>query len=693
MDKKHWWQEQPLTISAIQLASKEGSKKAFDEYVSKSGYNVEQLFHLFAHDGADMVYFQEEVHGKKLDEYLEHTKDKGIRKIVYTNTHGLTRKMGEEHPEYWQIGKDGKPLTVYGIYNLACVNPNGAFHKRIMKDVEALCKHDIDGIFFDGPIMRDAGCYCEVCQADFKKKFGHSIFEATPQEMHKMRVDSVTEHVKLAHDLIQSINPEILLYINNSALRPDVIGSNARRLNDHVDVLGSEGGFYWPRTWKDMVWQTSGFMKHLECIIGDPVKANKPMVNFIAANDASLSCQTKTLGETALTYAQTLANGANVWYGFHQEVFEVIQTPAAKKAKEFNEFILANKEYYKASKTCARVALMWSDSTANYYSSSVAASDFTIEAQSMSKYKGDHRISVFGFIDLLERCHVQFDIVDECAISNGILSNYDCLIMPEVACLSDDNAQKIAKFVEDGGNLLGNFDVATYDENGTPVGESKLKDVFGLVGKPDIFSIGNWWSLMFKATEHPVLDALEVDRHAATILDIKWQYADDVKVLMVAHPPRDSVYGDIPTERYPVYVEHKYGKGRAYYLSGNFCETLEERNNAEYRKMIKGFCDYNARPVVQCDDTGMYEVVLRKQEDKFLLHIVNITGAMERPINRVTPLHNLSFKLSVDGFGINKDKYSIKTLRGGKLDNVCQNGSEISFSIDILNEYEVVVLE
>ena len=690
MKEKHWWQNQPLTISAIQSVPSQGSDKAFDDYVSKSGYNVEQLLHLFI-DEADMVYVDEQKYGKKLDEYLAKAKKHGIKEIVYTNSHGLNKETGKAHPEYWQLGKDGKPLLIYGIYNLACINPKGAFHKKLMQDVEALCKHDINGIFFDGPIMRDTGCYCEICKADFLNKFGHSIYEATPQELHQQRVDSVTEHVKQLHDLIKSINPEILLYINNSVLRPDVIGSNARKLNDYVDMLGAEAGFYYPRKEIDAQWQTAGYMKHLECVIGDPVKTQKPIVNFVASNDASVSCQMKTVGETALTYAQTLANGANVWYGFHDDLFDTKDTPAAEKAREYNEFILANKEYYKASKTCARVALMWSDSTANNYSTSVAASDFTNATEGDISHTGDHRISVFGFIDMLARNHVQFDIVDEKAIEDGALTKYDVLILPTVACMAQKHADIITKFVEDGGNLLGNFDVAMYNEVGEPCGESKLAKVFGIKGNPKVYNVTRWMSVMFRASNHPVLSSLDVYKNVSAFLDINWQYTDDVEVLMVAHPPRDSVYGDMPTERYPVYVEHKYGKGRAYYISGNICETTIDRSIPAYRKIIKGFCDYNARPVVRCDDLGLYEVVLRKQEDKFLLHIVNETGAMERPVEKVTPLYNISFKLDLSGFGIDKKDYKVKTLRGGKLENLYKNGNEISFRLDYLNEYEVVV--
>ena len=76
---KHWWQEQPMTISAIQVPVEQGSKKAFDEYVSKSSYNVEQLLHLFSTSGTeDMVFYEDETHGALLDDYLKYSENSGI---------------------------------------------------------------------------------------------------------------------------------------------------------------------------------------------------------------------------------------------------------------------------------------------------------------------------------------------------------------------------------------------------------------------------------------------------------------------------------------------------------------------------------------------------------------------------------------------------------------------------------------
>ena len=227
-NKQHWWQELPLTISAVQCNLGDDDEWVLDEYVSKSGFNTEQLLHLVAK--GHMGYFSEAEHGKKLDAYLQKSRCYGIREIVYYNVHCINANEAAEHPDWIQRERDGSAMPAYSIYSLNCVNPSGSWHQNFRKELEALCRHDIDGVFLDGPVMRDTGCYCDACRADFEKRFGHSIYDATRLELQEMRIDTVTRHVKDAYETVKRINPEIALYLNNAGMGANITGSNIRRL-------------------------------------------------------------------------------------------------------------------------------------------------------------------------------------------------------------------------------------------------------------------------------------------------------------------------------------------------------------------------------------------------------------------------------------------------------------------------------
>ena len=696
-NKKHWWQEQPLVISAVQCKFDDDDMWVLDEYVAKHGFNVEQNLHLGALPNSQFSYYSEEKHGKKLDEYLKKSRKHGIREIIYYNVHSINQKTSDEHPDWLQLEKDGSPMKAYDIYNLVCVNTKGNWHKNFLKQIVKLAKHDIDGIFLDGPIMRDTGCYCDVCRADFEKRFGHSIYEATRLELQEMRIESATAFVKNTYETVKKINPEIAVYLNNSALRPDIIGSNARKLYNYVDMLGAEGGFHSHLTDPAGMWQISSFSKHLECIAGDTLSGEKPLVCFFAGNVSRTTYFMHTPAETLASYAQSYANGSNVWYGVHFQASEFMNTESALTSKKMNEFILEHKDIFAASKVCARVALMWSQNTANNYSASVGNSDFVDARDTGFEERGDHFGELMSMYDILVRNHIQFDLIDEESILNGTVKQYDTVILPEVACLSDKVAALIADFVREGGNILANFDVGMYNEDGSYAGRSKLADVLGIKGEPKIHKslcIGRTY--MIKAKDDPLLDKLSFPRIPGPILNAEMAVADDAEVLMTINLPMPSTYIPIApeNERYPAIVKHKYGKGTSYYVSGDFGETRRtHRNILDYGRMIRQFVDLTSRKTVVSDSAGLYEVVLRRQENRFILHVINMTGAMERPLDVVIPLYNVPFNLNLDGFGIDKDSFTVKSVRDAKVENLKANGREISFTLDKLGGYEIIVIE
>lgn len=695
--KKHWWQDQPLTISAVQCNLGDDDNWVLDEYVAKYGFNTEQNLHLGAIPNSHFGYYNEQKHGKKLDEYLKKSRAHGIREIIYYNTHCINATTSAEHPDWLQRTRDGGLMKGYDIYNLVCVNPNGQWHKNFLKDLEALASHDIDGIFLDGPIMRDTGCYCDVCRADFEKRFGHSIYDATRIELQTLRVEKVTAHVKEAYETVKRVNPEVLLYLNNSALRADLTGSSTRNLYDYVDILGAEGGFHSHLTTVDGMWQISSFSKHLECIEGDTLAGKKPLVCFFAGNVSRTTYFMHTPAETLASYAQSYANGSNVWYGVHFSASEFMHTESALTSKKMNEFILGHKDIFAPSKVCARVALMWSQNTANNYAASVGDSDFVAARKSGFEERGDHFGEFISVFDMLVRNHVQFDVIDEVSVQNGTVKKYDSVILPEVACLSDETAGLIAEYVRDGGNLLANFDVATYNEDGSFAGSSKLSEVLGIKGEPKLHkasAIGRTY--MFSVSNDPLLAPLSFPRIPGPILNAQWEYADDVEVLMTINYPMPSTYLPLPAEdeRYPAIIKHAYGKGTAYYFSGDYGETLRShRNILDYSKVIRQFVDLTSERTVVSDSTGLYEVVLRRQENRFILHIINLTGAMARPLEDITPLYNVPFSLNLSGFGIEKEGFSLRSIRGAKIENESASGNEISFTLDKIDAYEIIVIE
>ena len=145
-NKKHWWQEQPLTISATQCTH-DDSFWVLDNYVAKYGFNTEQLLHLWDDKDSWICSYVDKRDRENLIKYIKRSHEQGVRQIIYYNTHCLNHDDVAAHPKWTQLKADGSAVRFYDIYGAACVNPKGAFHKNFLKEMKKLAELGVDGIF------------------------------------------------------------------------------------------------------------------------------------------------------------------------------------------------------------------------------------------------------------------------------------------------------------------------------------------------------------------------------------------------------------------------------------------------------------------------------------------------------------------------------------------------------------------
>ena len=675
-----WWNDDYLTISAVQCKYHETSEDIFDNYVSKSGFNTEQLLHLTA--SGHMAHYNEERDGKKLDEYLKKSKKAGIREIVYVNIHGVTPEDHDLHPEFSLLGKNKEPLMLYNNTHYS-ICFSGPYFKEHIKNIKALCKHDIDGVFLDGPIMRSDACYCDHCLKRFEEVYGKSRYDADYYESCEFNMKMATEFVKATYEAIKEVNPNILLYINNTLLKPDTVGVRTRDCSDYVDVIGTEGGFVWVDKGITM-WHVSPMVK-----MAETVSDGKPRVCFIAGDHKPWSYYMHTPCETGIFYAQSLAYGANVWYGLHGSSKQG-ELPGGKVATEFNGFIHENKENLLHTSSCSKVALFWSDATASRYSTSVDETDFVQNSIEISKgeKKGNQNASFKGMYDLLTRAHIQFDLIDEVSFKKGHHKKYDTIIFTTAACISDEVSEIVKDYVKEGGRLISNFDCGLYNELCERREKSSLAEIQGVKNFEDIIEYPVGCGYLINNKECDLFEDIYDEDIPMPLLSVKNEYAETAEVIGYARMPLKGRYVDLVKETYPSVVYNRYGKGESIYFSGSVGEFFDKYANTDIKKIVVNAVNKFTTPLIESDAPGSVEVSVRKKDNKYIIHLINLTGEMIRPIERIIPLYNLKFTINDD---INVK--SIKTLRGKeKLACSKENGS-VEFTLPALNNHEIIVVE
>ena len=83
--------------------------------------------------------------------------------------------------------------------------------------------------------------------------------------------------------------------------------------------------------------------------------------------------------------------------------------------------------------------------------------------------------------------HLPLTLITEQDLVPEKLAKFRALILPNVACLSDSQAQSIRTFVQQGGGLVATCESSLCDELGRPRPDFALKDLFGTsyAGRPN----------------------------------------------------------------------------------------------------------------------------------------------------------------------------------------------------------------
>lgn len=653
--------DKTLLISAVQCNLDEDSFSILREHTIKNGFNVEQLNHLFK-DGFQGEFIEEK-HGKLLDEYLEKAHENGIAVVVYFCLHELFESDKIEHPEWLQKDRKGDFIGAYGSHYLACLNsPWREYSKRRIKE---LCRHDIDGIFLDGPFFAVNGCFCESCREEYKKATGKDYLSADFGEFLRFRTDRLTEFVKELRDCVDEVKKGAPMYLNNSALRADVIGSNTRRLAPYVDLIGAEGGF--SSATVESVYLTGAMAKEIE------VKAEgKPTVIFIAGDRKPYSFSLHTPEDTVRMMAQTVANGANIWYGLHGPT-RLMNEAGGRAARRFMADVAKNDEYIHDTVSTAKVALVWSVDTANYYSSKVMSSDFTGDQTSVGadEEKGDHYDEFLGWYEFLSREHIQFDVADDIAFIKNP-EKYDTIILPAVACASDEFVSAVKEFALNGGNAVASLIFGAYNERGEIRSVNPAEELFGIkFGKIKREWRGTVYQKFAGKKETLINPPLygEITERTASVLAYK------LKTM-------SGRYERLTDEERPSLTENSFGKGKGIFVANNVGADYHEIVSEDEYAVMKRALSNGVTAVIKTDAPRGVEMTVRRKGNQLIVHLINLTGD-KNPMTFVPELRNI--KLFAGD--------SVKIKRAYFADGTPIEKESDGYLIKSLEEYALVVFE
>ncbi len=676
------WYQKPLRIGAIQYEQGKEEYKTVPAVLEKAGFNTEQLLHVTA-TGVWGLYRDEE-HRQKLKDYIADCEKRNIKIILYENAHIDFYEQYEKHPDWAQRSADGKPAMGYDTFVMMCVN--SSWRESFFESVRQALEHqNIQGIFLDGPLFIGGGCHCEACQKLFAEQFGHPVSEATKKELAQFKEKHIARFIKDVRKVITESGKDCILYCNTGVLAENVTGADIDTVYDYVDMLGSEGGFiYYGDPNRTPLWKASRVGKYLES------KAyGKPYVIFDAGNQQPWARYMLTKDENTLLYASVIAQGGNVWYGIHGSISDY-QTPGGKAALAFDRWLADHEAYYAHTARCSDVALVWSKNTVTSFHEGVDKSDFTVEERNQSQNDyGPHQSEFDGFYDMLTRTHRQFSVIDEKNLEKDELSGYQAIILPNVICLSQAVRDKIRSYVEQGGCLITTLASGFCNADGSKNDDAEWLKLCGIerVNKIVGHNAGCGYLRIEDGTLLEGMAGQVTAGFSKNMLDCT--FGKDAKTIATAYVGMKGRYASFPDTTIPVAVSNPYGKGRVYYIGGGIGQTYQEFGITDMKYFIRNILNQCVKDCVQVKNLyESVEIALREQDNRKLLHFVNYTGQMRRPIENVIACEDIKVSLAC-GQKVSK----VHSLYCGQELAFTQKDGRIEFTLPELGIYELVAVE
>ncbi|MGH9666941.1 MAG: beta-galactosidase trimerization domain-containing protein, partial [Bryobacteraceae bacterium] len=350
----------------------------------------------------------------------------------------------------------------------------------------------------------------------------------------------------------------------------------------------------------------------------------------------------------------------------------------------------SNARYYNGTRSEAKAAVVWSDTTANFYTGA-GAQLMDAKAVAPTSRVGNLEAEFSGISEALLQAHVPFDVIDDVTLEREPLGRYKAVFLPNVACMSDTAAARLRDYVRAGGAIFATFETSLYDGTGVRRGDFALRDVFG-IGDAHRLAGPRRWDYMRPASVDPLLKGIQREMIPSPAYYVAVSAKAARPVLRYTKPLAGPYDGVPETSGDPALLVNRFGKGKSVYSSGDFGNTIASFHAPELLDIAANTARELSPPAFELSGApGSVEAVLRSQNDghRLLLHLVNFTGEMTRPIRRVIPLEHVTVRFA--NIGPVKKAYTLVERGPVPVKRNAQDGTE--FSLPPIAEYEVLVIE
>ena len=602
--------------------------------------------------------------------------------VARTDPHAAHQDVYDAHPDWIAVEADGKKRRHWASPELWVTCALGPYNFEFMTEVarEIVSLYKVDGIFsnrWTGSGM----CYCEHCRENFRRSSGMELPRTTnPQDPARRayvawRQQRLFELWRLWDSEIRKANPAARFIPNSGG--GALSDLNMKTVGEMAPILFADRQ---ARSGLTAPWANGKNAKEFRSTMG-----NKPVGGIFSVGVEETyrwKDSVQSPAEVKLWALDGIANGLRPW--FTKFAGTLHDKRWLQPVEDVYRWHFQNERYLRNERSLARVGLVYSQQTAQFYGGERARQKVE-----------DHTL---GFYQAMIEARIPFEMVNDQLLDAAHVDQYKVLVFPNIAALSEAQCRQIREFTGRGGGIVATHETSLYDEAGTRRSDFGLADLFGASydGAVDARMQNSYLTLN---GPHPLLAGLEdaprvingVSRvHTKTI----GAYPNPPLTLVPSYPdlPMEEVYPRVAKTDIPEVFVREPGKGRVVYFPFDIDRTFWEVLSPDHGKLLRNAVDWAAnepRPVT-VSGPGTLDVTIWRQKDSTTVHLVNLTNGMmmKGPIREFIPIPPQKVTIRT----ASRPK-AVRLLVSGTQPSIQYAAGAVSLTVPSILDHEAVALD
>ena len=561
--------------------------------------------------------YRDDVDEDRLPGYIKALHEKGIIVISYYPLI-FCKPLVPLHPEWlMHFLFDDRPF----IENQGWFCLNSPFRDWVSDYlIEWLDNLDLDGFYFDDTNIGShqggreyPGCCCEVCTRLLRDETGLKM----PREVDfgsldfrrwiRWRYEKTKEAVKYILGRIREAHPDCILEFNYYT-RPDTSWVRGHP----IDMFGFEDIPAYAFTEMSRSSRDTGYVSKIN-------RGKGTFHSLLRHGQQSMPgvASGLTVYPERWIFTQhilgAIANGGSAFSNYTSPYLQddMIRFGFAE-AKKRREYV--------AGDTVKYAAVHYSTLNRDFRSAELY--------KNIGKEGGYTLKDIYGLYDMLGRSHILLDFLHDKQLGDDTLFEYPVLLLSNSACLSDAQVDNIRRYVEQGGTLIATHQTSTMDELGQRLGNFALAEVLGLDHTGPHQTIPGDGVVYVPQGKLAAETGYQLLPFYGIESTVEIRPDADIEVLCT----RSSLQGDTlpefnPKMEYdtgePTVTVNRFGKGKAYYLSGDIGRAYVEVPYPPLMRLLASLVGRTPSPI-QVDAPQAIEVTAAiRPSGELMIHLLN----------------------------------------------------------------------